>query len=341
MKRMKKSIFYISILTISTLLTSCFKEIDIEPKEKSTETIITSNYSIYSNVTFFKIYENITAEVSNQARGQWDLAFQSAFEGEIVLLNYTVEASSIKTGTSNFSEVDSNLALQLLELDEWNFNDPAYSNNADSTALRDWESQEVYLVNRGSKTSSQEAYYKIQFISKTSDSYTFKYAHISSSVENEITINRTQGLANVYFSLALGEVVEHEPLLDEWDFYFAPYFGWFETLTVGEFSPYNLTGVMINNEGGVRVCQIFNGEIAYEDIDIIMAESLTYIDWKGVIGSTWKNIPNPDNPVYTMDTNKKYVLKLADGNYYKLRFLDFYSPHGDQGYPSFEINLIK
>ena len=341
MKRMKKSIFYISILTISTFLTSCFQEIDTVPLEKATKNVFTSNYSIYTDVTFFKIYENITAEVSNQPRGQWDLAFQSALEGDIVLLNYTITASAIKTGTSNFSEVDSNLALALLELDDWKFNDPSYSNIMDSTALKDWESNEVYLVNRGSTIPAQEAYYKIQFISKTPDTYTFKYAHISTAEENEITIDRTQGLANVFFSFVKGAVVEHEPIISEWDFYFAPYFGWFETLTAGVYSPYNLTGAMINNEGGVRVCQIFDGEIAYEDIDITMAEELIYTEWKGVIGSTWKNIPNPDNPVYTMDTDKKYVLKLNDGNYYKLRFLDFYSPHGDQGYPSFEINLIK
>ena len=201
MKRMKKSIFYFSMLTLSIFLTACFEEIDVEPKEKSTETIITSNYSIYSNVTFFKVYENITTEVSNHPRGQWDLAFQSAMEGDIVLLNYTVTASAINTGTANFSEFDKQAAGDLLNVTpttQWPFNDPAYSNNMDSTALKGWESKEVYLVYRGITSSPTKAYYKIQFISKTPDTYTFRYAHID-SLENEITINRTQGLANVYF----------------------------------------------------------------------------------------------------------------------------------------------
>ena len=73
---MKKITFYISILTISSFLTSCFEEIDTIPQEKAFETLTTSSNSIYTDVTFFKIYENITAEVSNQKRGQWDLAFQ-------------------------------------------------------------------------------------------------------------------------------------------------------------------------------------------------------------------------------------------------------------------------
>jgi len=273
--------------------------------------------------------------------GNWDLAFQSALAGDIVLVNYTVNATAIKTGTSNFVEFDLDMANDLLKSDQWDFNDPAYSNIKDSTALEDWESKEVYLINRGGAASPENSYYKIQFISKTAESYTFKYAHMVDLQEKEITISRTLGLANVYFTFNSNEVVEHEPNINEWDFYFAPYFGWFETLTPGVYSPYNVTGVMINNEGGVQVAQVFDGAIEYEAIDLAMVESLTYRDWKGSVGSTWKNIPSTENPVYTMDTDKKYVLRLDDGNYYKLRFLDFYSPHGDKGYPSFEINLIK
>lgn len=338
---MKKVIQLFSLLALVGFTTSCFQEIDTVPLEKSTQEVFTSNYSIYGSVTFYKVYENTTAEVSNEPLGQWDLAFQSALEGDIVLVNYTVSARAIKTGTSNFSEVDKNTVNELFNSDAWEFNDPAYSNIMDSTALEDWETKEVYLIYRGSTSLSQEAYYKIQFVSKTAESYTFKYAHVESPDENEITINRTQGLTNVYFSFEENITIVHEPNIIEWDFYMAPYFGWFETLTAGVYSPYNVTGVMINNEGGVRVCQVFDEDILYEDIDISMAENLTYSDWKGSIGSTWKKIPSIDNPVYTMDFDKKYVLKLNDGNYYKMRFLDFYNADKEKGFPSFEINLIQ
>lgn len=338
---MKNVIQLFSLLALVGFTTSCFQEIDTVPLEKSTQEVFTSNYSIYGNVTFYKVYENTTAEVSNEPLGQWDLAFQSAFEGDIVLVNYTVSARAIKTGTSIFSEVNKNTVNELFDSDAWKFNDPAYSNSMDSTALEDWETKEVYLIYRGSTSLSQEAYYKIQFVSKTAESYTFKFAHVESPDENEITINRTQGLANVYFSFEENNTVVHEPNIIEWDFYMAPYFGWFETLTAGVYSPYNVTGVMINNEGGVQVCQVFDEDILYEDIDIAMAENLTYSDWKGSIGSTWKKIPSIDNPVYTMDFDKKYVLKLNDGSFYKMRFLDFYNADKEKGYPSFEINLIQ
>lgn len=335
---MRKSIFY--ILFLSMLLSSCFKEIDTEPRQKSTEVVFLSNHNITQNVTFFKIYENTTQEVANRHLGGWDMAFQSAQEGDNVLVNYTVSAKVIKTGTSIFSTVNKNTVNTLFNSDDWKFNDPAYSNVRDSIGLKDWEDKEVYLINRGSASLTEEAYYKIQFISKTPDSYTFRYAHVDSENEIEKTINRTSSLANVYFSFEENDVVDHEPSIDGWDFYFAPYFGWFETLTPGEYSPYNITGVMINNEGGVRVAHVFDGAIDYNSIDLNMAQSLIYSDWKGGIGSTWKEIPSMTNPIYLMDTDKKYVVKLKDGSYYKLRFLDYYHD-GKQGFTSFEINNIK
>mgnify|MGYP002713008520 CR=1 FL=1 len=339
---MKQYIFRLSILAMAVLFTSCFLEIDKVPLEKSTQAVFTSTHNIYNSITFFKIYENTTAEVASSPLGTWDLAFQSALEGDNVLVNYTVSATAIKTGTSDFSAVDKNTVNELFNSDQWLFNDPAYSNIRDSTALKDWEDGEVYLVYRGSTSLPEKAYYKIQFISKTPDSYTFKYAHVEDPGATEKTVDRTQGLTNVYFSFETNELVEYEPNINDWDIYFAPYFGWFETLTPGEYAPYGVTGVMINNEGGVRGSQVFDENIAYEDIDLSMAESLEYSDWKGIVGSTWKNIPSIEDPVYTMDIKKKYVLKLSDGNYYKLRFLDFYDPDtGEKGYTSFEINLIK
>ena len=345
MKYLKQLHIYILALVISVFTTSCFLEIDTVPLEKTTKTVITSDYSISENVTFYKIYANTTTEVVNRPIGGWDLAFQSAMEGGIVLVNYSVSAKAISTSSSNFSEVDKPFAEGLLKthpLSDWLFNDPAYSNIVDSTALENWENGKVYLVNRGTRTPSQEAFYKIQFISKTEDTYTFKYAHIESTVEKEMTINRTQGLANVYFSFDTESLTEHEPLIGDWDFYFTPYFGWYETLTAGVFAPYSVTGAMINNEGGINIARIFDETIAYEDIDLSIINGIEYTDWKGAIGSNWKNLPATDGSVgYTMDTKKKYIIKHNDGNYYKMRFLDFYNADLEKGYPSFEINLIQ
>lgn len=326
---------------MSFLFSSCFQEIDTVAIEKTVENNFTSQFSIYSNVTFYKIYENTTQEVVNRKLGLWDLAFQSAKEGDNVLVNYTISGRAIKTGTSDFSQVDKTTVEELFDSEDWKFNDPAYSNIKDSIALKDWENKEVYLVYRGNTFSPENAYYKLQFLSKTTESYTFQYSHVESTTAIEKTIKRTQSLANVYYSFDIGDTVEHEPNMNEWDFYFTPYNGWFETLTAGVFAPYNLTGVMINNENGVQVAQVFDELIAYEDINLTLAENSDFTSWKGAIGSTWKKIPSTENPIYAMDTTKKYILKLANGDYYKLRFIDFYDETGEKGYTSFEIQILN
>ena len=178
---MKNLYKVLMVIFLGAVFTACFNEVPVIPQYDK----VTSQYSIYGNVTFFKIYENITIEASNEPLGKWDLAFQSAYPGDIVLLNYSISARAIKTGTSVFSEVDKNTVNELFQSDLWEFNDPAYSNEIDSTALEDWESKEVYLVYRGSLSLSQEAYYKIKFISKTPES---NAAITASTVRNRMPL---------------------------------------------------------------------------------------------------------------------------------------------------------
>lgn len=338
---MKKSIIYLAVLFVTVSLSSCFPDIDTDPMEPTFQEKFESPFSISGNSTFYKIHENTTELILNSKIGTWDLAFQSALDGDFVLINYTTSAEAIKTGTQNFAEVDKDMADDLYTSDDWEFNDPSFSNVKDSLALKDWESKEVYLINRGSAFPSEDSFYKIQFISKTPTSYTFRYAHVESSGEIEKTIERSSTYANKYFSFKTDDTEIFEPSIYNWDFFFTPYIGWYETLTVGVYSPYNLTGVMINNEGGVRVSKIDDENVIYEDITLNDAKALAYTDFKGIIGSSWKKIPSTENPVYEMDTDKKYIFKLNDGNYYKLRFLDFYNTEGEKGYTSFEILLLE
>ena len=333
---MRNIIKYMGVIFSGLLVVSCFE--DIPPVEQFD--VVTSNYNIASNSTYYKIHQNGTIEISNSVRGGWDLAFQSALIGDHVLTNYTSAVKAIKTGTSVFEDVDVSTLEDLLKSDQWKFNDPAYSNIKDSLALKDWETKEVYIINRGIAQLPQNRYYKIQFESKNNDSYTFKYAGIESNSGTVKTISRNSDLVNVTFSFDEGNAVDFEPGINDWDFFLTPYLGWYETLTAGEFAEYNLTGVMINNESGLMVAAIDDEDIIYEDIDLTFAQSQNYTDWKGVIGSTWKKIPSTENPLYEMDTNKKYIFKHTDGKYYKLRFTSFYNDAGEQGYPSFEIKKL-
>lgn len=334
---MKNMLKYIGIIIAGLLVTSCFDDVPPVPNYD----VVTSNYDIARNSTFFKIRETITHEVDNKVRGGWDLALQSDLAGGGVLVNYTSSAKAINTGTNDFTAVDENMLNQLLNSDQWEFNDPGYSNTKDYLALRNWEDQNVYILNRGLGVLSQNKYYKIQFVSKTSTSVTIKYGSINEDNGVEKTITRDSSVNITTFSFDSDDVVSFQPKTVEWDFFLTPYLGLYETLTPGVFAEYNLTGVVVNNESGLTVAQVFDENILHEDIDLAFAQTQNYTDWKGVIGSTWKKIPSTEDPLYEMDTAKKYIFKHTDGNYYKLRFTSFYHPiNGDQGYPSFEIKKL-
>ena len=55
-----------------------------------------------------------------------------------------------------------------------------------------------------------------------------------------------------------------------------------------------------------------------------------------VIGSSWRNVFTG-----TIIANTYYVLKDANNNYYKIRFLDLVNDSGERGYPRFEYKLLQ
>lgn len=338
-----KNIFL--VLLISFIFTSCFKEIDTVPLERTVEDAFTVQNNIQKTQTYYYLYENIGVEVGTSSPRSWDLAFESAGDGSRVLIGWASGSLAHKTGESNISDVSVDTVLYYKEYsNNWTFDDPAYTNCIDSLSLKNWENGEVYIQNRGVEADN---YYLIQFENKTDDSYTFKYAKATDNTNIQtFIINRSDGLNYIYFSFDNGgSTVTVEPRTIEWDLVFTPYLGWWETLTPGEYSPYTQSGILINNESGVRVARIFDENIDFEDIDSTYITTSEFTNWKGVIGSNWKILgaTGSDN-LYTMDPKKKYILKKYDvltevNKYFKLRIID-YRLEGNDHHPTVEFKFI-
>lgn len=326
------------------LISSCFKEIDVEPLEKTIESSFTVQNSIQRTQTYINLYENIALEVSNVSPRIWDLAFESLGDGSRVLLGWGSASMGHKTGKFSIGEVSQTEIVDLINnSDDWTFDDPAYTNFTDSLTLENWEDGEVYVQNRGVES---ENFYLIQFVSKTPESYTFNYAKATDNQDiKSFTIDRSEGLAYIYFSFDENTTVTVEPRNLDWDLVFTPYLAWYETLTIGEFSPYVVSGVLINYEAGIEVAQIFDDAIDFVDIDESYIASSQFTDWKGVIGSNWKLLGNTTSEnLYNMDPKKKYILKKYDFQedvfkFFKLRFID-YRLDGEDHYPTVEFKFL-
>ncbi|OQY02708.1 MAG: hypothetical protein B6I20_06655 [Bacteroidetes bacterium 4572_117] len=338
---MKKLIL---ISLVSIVFASCFKEIDTVPLVRTVESTFTVQNSIQTTQTYFTLYENTAQEASVVAPSSWDLAFESAGDGSKVMQGWASGSMVHKTGKNIITDVSEDEVLDYMNNSyDWLFDDPAYTNYPDSLSLQTWEDGEVYIQNRG---VVKDNFYLIQFVSKTDDSYTFNYAKVTDNQNvNTYTINRSDGLNYVYFSFDENAPVSVEPRSYDWDFVFSPYLGWWETLTQGEYSPYKINGVLINNESGVRVAQIFDESIDFEDINETHIATSEFTDWKGVIGSNWKLLGGTDSEnLYTMDPDKKYILKKYDSTtgvfkYFKLRMID-YKLNGVDHFPTVEFKFL-
>ena len=327
-----------------SLLSSCFKEIDLEPLPRTIDESFTVEYSIKKIQSFYRFYENTVVAVDTALPSGWDLAFESAGEGSRVLLGYASSSTVVKSGTNNFNEITQDLILDLIEnSDGWTFDDPSYINTMDSMSLRNWEDGEIYIQSRGVERNN---YYAIQFVSRTGDTYTFKYASAQSlDIVKQVTINRSTGFNYVYFSYAIDDVVQVEPPRKNWDIMCSPYLGWWETSTPGEYAPYTISGILINNEYGVRIARIFDPAIGFEDIGLSYIGEYEFTDMKGAIGSNWKILGSVGSEnLYTMDPDKKYIMKKYDYEtdkdmYFKLQIVN-YKLNGEDHYPTIEFKYL-
>ena len=60
---------------------------------------------------------------------------------------------------------------------------------------------------------------------------------------------------------------------------------------------------------------------------------------RDAIGYTWKYY-SFDTGSYTVDPSLVYIVQDAEGYFYKLRFVDFYSEQGEVGCPRFEVQPL-
>lgn len=341
---MNKKYIFPFIFLIALLSGGCFKDIDTEPLPlPEVEDYFIVESSIKQNQTFYRFYESAVLELSTSKNTKWDLAFESAGDGGRVLLGWATFSTALPSGYFNMDEITIQQFEELIEdksLDTGKFDDPTFLNTVDSLALTNhWENGEVWYVDRH---TSDDRYYVIQYVSADQESYTFKYASAQALSEViETTIFRASAFNYVYYSFETQKALTIEPDYREWDIMFTPYRGWWETDNPGIYSPFNMSGIMINNEAGgveVRVAQIFDPEVTFEELEFASIYEYEFTDKKGVIGADWKLLGDPNSgKIFSVDRDKKYLLKKSipesgEVMYFKLRIIDYYYPEKDSPY---------
>lgn len=187
-------------------------------------------------------------------------------------------------------------------------------------------------------TGEHRGFMKVRVLSD-GDSYTLQYAELDATTFSEVTIAKDATKNLTAFSLVEGGTVEVEPASTSWDIqfpsvfsYYGPFGGTVAGLTLSDYAIHNTLGgvglymVLTSAEGAPTYANF-----ARNNVD----ESALVYDNRAVIGSDWRATSFTPGTLPSVRDDRYYVIKDADGNFYKLRFTGLLNALGERGFPQF------
>lgn len=299
----------------------------------------------YPNTVFIDLSAGTQTAVKRES---WDLAFATGSEFK-VLINGTTGAMASATGKTDinavtageFTESDSAAILfstsnleGILHVD-----DPSMplSKTAISAISATEGDNKVYVLNRGSNGAEERPWKKIRII-RNGEGYTLQHADFDATDFASVDIAKDTDQNFVYFSFDNG-IAEVEPGKNAWDI------AWtagtssfpFPQATNGILAYFFKDLVYHNIYGGSAAAQVLEADIAYDSFTEGDALGLTFNTTDRLtIGSNWR-ITQPSAEI---KQDRYYVVKDAESNIYKIRFLSV-TKDGERGKPSFEYELVK
>jgi len=78
---------------------------------------------------------------------------------------------------------------------------------------------------------------------------------------------------------------------------------------------------------------------SFESITFNHLPEYSFSRRRDFIGYDWKDVEvdeNSNTAVYTVNSDKIYIIRDTEGFYYKFRFISYYNDLGEKGFPVFE-----
>lgn len=313
----------------------------------------------YPNKVFIDLSANRQTAV---ARSTFDLGFYTGSDDFRVVLNasngmmaYALDKTDLNAVTNADTAVlRSRLSLDAVFAAITSSTPPAWVNSAISwiddptgdltkTAVASVSAtatdNKVYIINRGAGPGTPATvlgWKKIRVL-RNGSGYTLQHADINATSFSEIQIAKNNAFEFQYVSFN-GGTIAVDPQRDRWDITWT---GFTNSTNFGSGPvPYYFQDIILQNRVGVQTLQLMTSVITYE---AFAEANLTGLDF-GVqsqtkIGSAWRSGGGPGTSP-AIRTDRFYVIKDADNNYYKLRFTAL-TTSGERGRPQFEYALVK
>lgn len=343
---------FLTIFSLIFILAACEKEEKkyplIQPSAKTfTQTI--SMGENYENQVYFQFS---TQRMASNAHDKWGLGFSRDWTNKIILnggKNSNMSIAIIPNGDFvNTTSIDPKTL-------NWRFDNP--DGNIDSTAIGNWsrpiftnvyecKNNNLYILDRGDENLGDKRYVKFKLIGRDFQQYTIQWNYLSQTgvTNTYIDVDHNYDRNFIYYCFnqppdTLVQTYFNNEALpnNEWDIVFTTYKKAIPDGT-GKLLPYLLRGVLLNprNTQAVDVSNYTN----YDAIDLAFAKKQTYTNRLDVIGYDWKVWSLSANK-YTIDQKKVYIIIDHKGNYYKLKFVDFYDDQGRKGYPKMAWEILN
>ncbi len=314
-----------------------------------------------------QVYVSLKSERQTVVRrDSWDLGFYSGdqfrviLNGSLKMFAGAIEATDIDAvNEDDFDTLKPKMALLSSGSDQF-VDDP--SGDINKTAIGEISDQDaenpVYLINMGDKVGTEKpetgsvavdqsdpdepekgkrGWKKIRIL-RDGEDYVLQYADLDDTNHEEIVIQKAPGYNFTFFSFEEENTVEVEPEQTNWDLNFTTYTNildlpgdWGGGQSAYGFSDY----IAINNLAGVQVYEVLAEDIAYTDFSESDIDESKLSSDRTVIGDKWRDVFE-----HAARDDRFYVLKDAEGNFYKIQFTALVNKDGERGYPAFDYALI-
>lgn len=321
-----KAVTGITSLIAIVAFTSCVKEELPVPKQPRGDAWVGSATigSDYGQQVWYDLGTNSVVSTNNKMA--WDLAFACAPNGWEVRLNSSHFMRAHPTGETDITQPTDTTGYG----PGWDID--LSDGNVDSLAIGDWRTgHPIVLIDMGYNVIGLPmGVRKLQVLEVSASAFQFQLANVDGSNVQVHTVLKDPTRSYAHFSITSGSAVTIAPPLGAYDMVFTQFTRQF--YAPDPVIPYLVTGV-INGFSGIRVAEI-TGDFNTISLDDTLAHPFGRDE--DAIGYDWKDFSFGTSS-YAIYPDHAFIVQDRQGLFFKLHFIDFYSPEGLRGTPTFEL----
>lgn len=337
--------YWVGLMVMLIGLSSCEKEEGLYTAPEVPVGTQSATFAMGENYENQLWFEFSTQKTASNAFGLWDIGFSLSEKNNIIIncgKHSAYSATYIENvAFSDIRQIDANNQT-------WTFDNA--NGHPDSLSFSGcWDSynngkaipkNRIYIINRGADSLGNKKYIKVKLLGREGPAYHFQWGLLSDTTpRQDVHIGVSNEYNYAYYNFSTEKEVFNEPLpRDNWDMVFTTYKQTVTEETLGATMPYILRGVL-TNPNKVKVLEL-NNIIDFNLIDLQYAKNLLLSNYLNEIGYDWKTWSLTANK-YTVNQKKIFIILDAKGNYFKMRFVDFYNDKGEKGFPKIAWELLK